>query len=122
MSTRPADQRLPGPEQHTHEEAPAVERPVISPASEWPKSPAALAAADAARPDGADEPAEGNGTSDADQPARPASVRIRKKRTESRASRVKRITRRIGVVLLATCLLVGLAFVAVLIVAPHELF
>lgn len=116
MSTRPADQRLPGPEQHTHEEAPAVERPVISPASEWPKSPAALASADVARPDGADGPA------DADQPARPASVRIRKKRIESRSSRVKRITRRIGVVLLATCLLVGLAFVAVLIVAPHELF
>lgn len=119
MTTRPADQGLPGPEQHTHEEAPAVERPVISPASAWPKSPAA---ADAARPDGADEPAEGNGTSDADQPARPASVRIRKKRIEPRASRVKRITRRIGLVLLATCLLVGLALVAVLIVAPHELF
>lgn len=131
MSTRPADQRLPGPEQHTEEAAPAIERPVISPASEWPKLPAA---ADAAGPDGAagptepDGPAEANGTSeadataDADRPARPASVRIRKKRTESRASRVKRITRRVGVVLLTTCLLVGLALVAVLIFAPHELF
>lgn len=128
MSTHPADQRLSEPEQHTQEAAPATERPVVSPASEWPKSPAATAAAGAASPDGADRPTEASGpaeadaTSGADQSARPASIRIRKKRTESRASRVKRMTRRTGLVLLAAGLLIGLAFVAVLIVAPHELF
>ncbi|SMH29103.1 hypothetical protein SAMN06295885_0262 [Rathayibacter oskolensis] len=96
------------PERHTRTSDAAVDTPSTSPASEWPTASAAAPAdrSDAARP----------------AAARPASIRVRKKRRASGTARARRLAKRVGYTALVIALLAGLAVVVVLIVAPHHLF